>query len=132
MDRFWLFLHLSGFVIGAGSVTTAYARELYFKFFPHESGKRGALRVISPLLNIGFTLLIISGFGLYLGNPQKFNSSPAFLIKMGLVILLLVNHIAINAFIRNNKEAYKLLHYFSEYFSLLGWYLIIGVSLFLD
>lgn len=131
MEKFWLFLHLIGFVIGAGSVTTAYAREIYFKVFPHEAEKRGSLRVISPLLNLAFALIIISGWGLYLENPQKYNSSPIFLVKMGLLILLLINHIAVNAFIRNNKAAYKLLHYFAEYFSLLGWYLIIGISLFL-
>ncbi len=124
-------MHIAGFVIGAGSVTTAYARELYFKVFPHESAKKGSLRVISPLLNIGFALVIISGWGLYSLHPQKYGTSPAFLIKMGLLVLLLINHIAINAFIRNNKEAYKFLHIFAECFSLLGWYLIIAVSLFL-
>ncbi len=131
MEKLWLFLHITGFILGAGSVTTAFAREMYFKYHPSEASNKGSLRIISTLINTGFAMLIISGFGLYLQDPQKLNSSPAFLIKMGLVILLLVNHIAINAFIRSNKEAYKYLHTISETFSLLGWYLIIAVSLFI-
>lgn len=130
MEKLWLIFHIIGTVFGAGSVTTAYARELYFKKHPELLAKRGSLPVITPLLNIGFGLTIISGFGLLLQDPDH-ASSPVFWIKMGMVLILLANHIAINSYIRPRRETLPTLALISDYVSLLGWYAIIIVSVFI-
>jgi hypothetical protein len=131
MEKFWLLVHITGVIFGAGSVTTAYARELYFKKHPQDIEGKGFLPVIKTLLNIGFVLVIVSGIGLYFQTPTELNANPLFWVKMGLVILLLLNHILINLHIRANKHKLRGLHIFSEYYSLVGWYLIIilGVTL---
>ncbi len=129
MEKLWLFVHEVGIIFGAGSVTTAYARELYFRFNPHQMHGRGYLPIISIMINIAFALLIISGFGLYMTNPQKYNGSSYFGMKIVLIIILLVNHVAINAFIRGKKNEMKFVHTVSEYISLLGWYAVIAASI---
>lgn len=131
IKEIWLSIHLIGLIIGAGSITTACARDLYFKWRPELLNKKGSLLIIPLMLNISFVLLIISGFGLYLQNPQEYNQSQAFLIKMFFVVLLLGNHLLINAYLRPNKEKFKTIYNFSEYFSLLGWYFIIIISVFI-
>lgn len=130
MEKFWLAIHIFGVVFGAGSVTTAYAREIYFKKHPELIAKRGSLPVITPMINIAFALVILSGIGLYLPNATELNKNPAFLIKMGLVLLLLVNHIFHTA-LRSKRDQYKLLAAVSDYFSLYGWYAIIIAAVFL-
>lgn len=131
IKEIWFSIHLIGLVIGAGSITTAYVRDLYFKWHPEFSNKKGSLFIIPLMLNISFVLLIISGFGLYLQSPQEYNQSPAFLIKMFFAALLLGNHLLINAYLRPNREKFKTIYNFSEYFSLLGWYFIIIISVFI-
>ncbi len=128
MHSVWIALHIFGTVIGAGAVTTAYARELYFRSHPEEIAKRGSLPVITPLLNIGFAVIILSGFGLYLANPAEFNASTGFIIKIALVLVLLLNHVFLNAFLRAKRSELKTLSVVSDYVSLLGWYAIIAVS----
>lgn len=127
-ENIWLIIHLFGVVIGAGSVTTAYARELYFRWRPEHAHERGLLPVISPLLNIAFALVVVSGFGLYIGDAEAYNASPIFWTKISLLGLLLLNHIFINAYVRPSREKLKVLTMMSEYFSLIGWYALIAIS----
>lgn len=131
MHTLWIIIHVTGVIFAAGAVTTAYARELYFKHHPEEAASRGRLPVVSTLINIGFVLVILSGFALYLEDSAEHNAESAFWIKMGAVALLLLNHIAINAFLREQKEKYRLAAAFSDYFSLFGWYGILILSYFL-
>ncbi len=131
MEKVWLTLHLFGLVFGAGSVTTAYAREVYFAKYPEQIAKRGSLPVITPLLNIGFLLMILSGLGLYLGNPARYNASPLFWFKMIAVAVLLLNHLFHNSFIRPQRDSILSLSKISDYTSLIGWYLIIILSVFI-
>jgi len=124
-------MHIIGTVIGAGAVTTAYARELYFKWHPAEMHKRGSLPVITWLLNIGFALIIISGMGLFGRDPNMLTNNPGFILKLVLVGLLLANHILINTWLRSKKETFTTLSTISDYFSLLGWYAIIIISVYI-
>ena len=117
-----------GFVIGAGSVTTAYARELFFKNHPEMAKDRGKLPVITTLINIGLGLVFISGMGLYLENPTYYSNSPGFILKMVMVLILLLNHTVINVYIRPKHGKGSLLATFSDTISLYGWYAIIVVS----
>ncbi len=128
MENIWSFLHIVGTVFGAGSVTTAYWRELYFKKHPEEISKRGSLPVITPMLNAAFLILILSGFGLYLAHPEDYNNSPGFVFKIVAVIILLLNHVAINAYIRPRRESMIMLSKISDSISLFGWYVIIWLS----
>jgi len=131
MQELLLFIHFIGIIFGAGSVTTAYARELYFKKHPEEISKRGSLPVITPLINIGLALLVLSGLGLYLENPGQYNQSAAFLIKTILVIVLIANHIFVNAYIRPRHAQLMALSKITDNISLYGWYAIIAASVFL-
>lgn len=128
MEKFWLALHLIGTAIGTGAVTTAYARELYFQYHPEKKDQRGSLPVITPLVTLALALVIISGFGLYLRQPSFYAQSTAFWIKMGLVAVLIANHIIINNYVRPRHQQLPTLAAISDYVSLVGWYLIITVS----
>lgn len=131
IKEIWLSIHLVSFAIGAGSITTAYARDLYFKFHPELLNKKGGLFVVPFLLNFSFALLVVSGFGLYLQDSHAYNQSPAFFIKMIFVAFLLGNHLLINIYLRKNKEKLKIIYNISEYFSLFGWYFIAIISVFI-
>lgn len=128
MEQFWNFMHLVGTILGAGSVTTAYARELYFKKHPDEIHRRGSLPVITPMLNAAFLLLILSGLGLYVVRPDQYNSSIAFIAKIFVVVLLLLNHVFINSYIRMRRERLMLVSKISDFISLFGWYVIVALS----
>lgn len=131
MEKIWIILHFVGVVLGAGSVTTAYARELYFRWHPEHHPRRGILPVITPLVTAGFILVILSGFGLYGLDAQNLSASPLFLLKIGLVVGLLLNHIILNAYIRPRYAQMQAVGRVSDYVSLVGWYVIVIISVFL-
>lgn len=133
MEQLYLFMHIVGFILGAGSVTTAYARELYFKWHPEEVSKRGAFPIVTSLVNIGFALIFVSGLGLYFLHTEDWGFPPPlwFGLKMLFVAVLFLNHLFLNLYLRSRRSRFVVLSTISEYVSLLGWYVIIGISLFI-
>lgn len=131
MKEFWLSIHIIGVIIGAGAVSTAYARELYFKWHPKELAQKGSLPIITFLINLGLGILIISGFGLYLINPGYYNNSSEFITKLVLVGLLIANHLTLNIYLRPNFKKLPKIAIASDYFSLIAWYGITIYSIFI-
>ncbi len=87
--------------------------------------------VITPLLNLAFTLVIISGFALYRMDATNLNHNHVFQTKIALLLLLLINHVLHNTHVRPRHPGAKVISFISNYFSLLGWYALIVIASFL-
>lgn len=97
MDAFdaktlWTILHLFGVVLGAGG---AYLGDTLF-FFSTRNGVLSAvelsfLKRMGSFVWVGLALLLVSGIGLFLLDPERYLASSKFLSKMVIVAVIAAN-----------------------------------------
>lgn len=132
-----------------GVITASLVYDWYKKLFPNDkllAKIQFPYKWISPSVRIGLVVLIISGLGMYSENPERFNGSAVFWIKMMLVFALIANNIWLNGILKpkgkkifsdpdlaNSPEALKLKKTFklAENMSLVLWFATMLVSFLL-
>ncbi len=94
---FILGLHLFGLAIGLGGASMADL--FFFKFLKDlriSEREADVLRGISQFIWLGLAILVVSGIGLILTNPEFYFSSAKFLVKMIVVLVIIVNGAFLN------------------------------------
>jgi uncharacterized membrane protein len=93
-----LTIHLIGLAFGLGGAGVA-------DFFFFHALRQGdmitpntvkRMRAISSLVWVGIALLGVSGAGLFFIDPSKYMSSPGFLAKMVVVLIVIINGLFLN------------------------------------
>lgn len=95
-----LALHLLGVAIGLGGATIA--DSLFFRFLRDlriSLREAEVLQWIARMVTAALLVIFLTGAGLYLGDPLRFQESPAFVFKMLVVVVLTVNGLLLHAFV---------------------------------
>jgi uncharacterized membrane protein len=93
-------IHVLGVVIGLGGASIA--DFFFFKFLkdlrisPQESE---TLKTLSQVIWIGFAILLITGIGLVLANPDRLLHSDKFLVKVVILTVILINGAFLNFYV---------------------------------
>lgn len=90
-------VHLTGLAMGVGGAT--FANVFFFKFLKDlkiSQREADVLNTISQVIWFGLALLVISGIGLYLNDPERLNESSKFLTRMVVVSVMIVNGAFLN------------------------------------
>lgn len=75
---------------------------LFFRFlkdFLVSKKEEEVMQMLATIVLTAMLVIIASGFGLYLGDPLKYNENPRFWIKMTAVLVACVNGLAMHLFI---------------------------------
>jgi uncharacterized membrane protein len=102
----FLMMHLLGVALGLGGAIIADV--FFFRFlkdFRISHEEAATLNVLSQVVWLALALIVVSGVGLYLPQAEVLNESGKFLMKMGMVGILIVNGSLLNLLI-----APKLVH----------------------
>jgi len=96
----FLILHILGTSLGVGGATITDV--MFFKFlkdFKISHGEANVMKIVSSVIWVGLALLYISGFALFMTNPEVYAVSSKFLTKMFIVFVITVNGIFLHYFI---------------------------------
>lgn len=98
--QLFLTLHLLGVILGLGGATIA--DTLFFRFLKDlriSSREAAVLDWISKVVTAALLLIFISGFALYLAEPERFQQSASFTFKMLVVVVLTINGLLLHHFV---------------------------------
>lgn len=98
LKTFLLIFHLFGVALGAGGAI--FSAVIFTKVMFDGKVTKNELDFIelaSLLVSIGLGLLILSGIGLFLTNPEAYLASTKFLAKMSIIGILVVNGVLIHS-----------------------------------
>ncbi len=97
---FFLTLHVLFVCIGLGGATISDL--LFFKFlkdYKLSAKEVDVLHLLKSVILTSMVIIIVSGGLIYLSDPATYRTSSMFLLKMGISGVLLLNGIALHAFI---------------------------------
>ncbi|MBU3669069.1 MAG: hypothetical protein FGM57_03875 [Candidatus Taylorbacteria bacterium] len=98
-----IILHLLFVMVGMGS---AIISDILFSFFSKDkkidTKEDSVLVVLSNTIWVSLIGMLVTGFLLFLHNPERYGSSPDFLSKMSMVIILILNGIIFALYIHPN------------------------------
>lgn len=86
--------HIFGVIVGAGGAF--FSDAIFFRSIKdgHISKEEfGFMRLGSVIVWIGLILIVVSGFFIFMTNPEGYISSSKFLAKMSIVLVIIINGI---------------------------------------
>ena len=98
--NFIALIHLLAAAVGLGGATIADV--LFFDFLRDlkiSEKEKGVLHVLSQIIWFALGLIILSGLGLYLPQSLLLNSSPKFLAKVAIALVIVINGAFLNLLI---------------------------------
>ena len=97
----FILIHVVSVIIGMGA---ALISDIFFTLFSRdrllEPRELKVLNTLSYIVWIGLALIIVSGLGIFLSDPLTYASSPKFLSKMSIVLILSLNGYILHRFIK--------------------------------
>jgi hypothetical protein len=98
--EFIIGLHLLASAIGLGSVTVT---DVLFNKFLRDlrisEKESDVLKTISEVIWVALALIVLSGLGLFLSNPDYYLTSDKFMVKMIVILVLIINGALLNLII---------------------------------
>ena len=114
--RIFLTFHLIGVAVGMGGATITDI--LFFNFLrDFEVSKKEAevMHILSNVIMVALGILFVSGMALYFSDPSTFNTSPAFLSKATIVVILIINGVLMHKFVAPHMVHFSFLHPIHEH-----------------
>lgn len=105
-------LHVLAMAVGVGAATVTDV--FFFRFLrnfkiSHEEAR--LMRVLSSIIWVALICAILTGLALYLTDPLKYNATPKFLAKMGVVLIIALNGALLNAYISPRLTHISFVHH---------------------
>lgn len=100
---YFVTFHIVGVFVGMGAALFA---DIIFSFFGRDSvlspKELSGLDKLSKTVWFGLTLIIVSGVGIFLSDPEFYINSSKFLSKMTVVLVLTLNGFVLYKFVQPN------------------------------
>jgi len=108
----FLALHLIGVALGMGGATITDI--LFFNFlrdFNISKKEAEVMRILSTVIMVALSILLVSGAALYLSDPMRLGTSPAFVAKAIIVIILTINGVLMHKFVAPHMIKFSFIHH---------------------
>ena len=104
-------LHVMGMAVGVGAATVADV--FFFRFLKNLRVSRqeaSTINVLSGVIWAALIVAIITGLGIYLTDPARYNATPKFLVKVLVVAVIFCNGLLLNFYLSRRLTTIVFVH----------------------